>query len=216
MLSYGPPHPEALDAAAAADVLGPDDIHVWSLAHAKHDGRKPLLRLLAGYLHCPAEQVQLHHGEHGKPMLDATCGLHFNWSHSGDQALIAVARDLPLLGVDVECRERRTLDVLALAKRFFAPAEYASLANLSPEMQMHAFRHLWSLKEAVLKAHGRGMGYGLERIQFHAVARRWVPESFSGSIPAASAWQLFDWAVPGGHACVAWCGPARKMHFFRA
>jgi 4'-phosphopantetheinyl transferase len=95
--------------------------------------------------------------EHGKPYLPAAPELRFNLSHSHEMALIAVARGVEV-GVDVE-RYRPLRECLAIAGRFFPPADAADLEELPPESREAEFFRRWTRIEAVLK--GRGIGlYG--------------------------------------------------------
>lgn len=92
--------------------------------------------------------------EAGKPRLRGS-NLRFSLSHSGDYALVAVARDLEV-GVDLE-RVPGELDVYALAARFYSPAEACRLASRPADQQGRAFIEMWVQKEALLKAHGLGI-----------------------------------------------------------
>lgn len=88
-------------------------------------------------------------GEQGKPML-AAGGVHFNLTHGGDFAALAVF-SAPV-GVDVEPvrRERK----LRIPRRYLLPEEQAWLErDNTPER----FGWLWTRLEAVLKADGRGL-----------------------------------------------------------
>lgn len=96
-------------------------------------------------------------GPWGKPEAD---GVFVNVSHTEGLALIATTRAGPL-GVDVE-RVRADLEVLDLSRRYFAPREADALLALAAAARPRAFVRLWTRKEAVLKAAGRGLGGGLE------------------------------------------------------
>src|SRR5512139_3797885 len=149
-----------------AEGLGDDEIHVWAIPYAPASGRAPLRRLLPRYLGTRADAVELADGTHGRPELAGLRRneLRFNWSHSGDRALVAIARSVQP-GIDLEhCARRGARDVLALAHRFFAPQEAQALAALTAEERPSAFLQLWTVKEAVLKAQGRGLAYGLHRV----------------------------------------------------
>ena len=89
----------------AAANLGDGVIHVWHLGFQRSQGRDPLRRTLAAYLGIDANEVALVEGAHGRPQLDQRHGseLDFNWSHSGNHALIAIARGI-MPGIDVERR----------------------------------------------------------------------------------------------------------------
>jgi 4'-phosphopantetheinyl transferase len=144
--------------------LGEDEIHVWQLAYRPAEGRGPLLGLLAKYLGMPAAAVVLVEGEHGRPALAAghDPAFGFNWSHSGEHALVAVARHVAP-GIDVERVQRRPR-AMELARRYFSADEIALLAALPAALRDIAFIELWTAKEAVLKALGRGIAFGLHRL----------------------------------------------------
>lgn len=116
-----------------------------------------LRRVLAGYLGVPSAVLRFGRGDHGKPFLlePAGTGLCFNHSHSGALVLVAVVRGVEV-GVDVEA-PRDLGDMLALARRFFSPAEAATLAALAPGDRPAAFLTAWTRKEAFVKATGRGI-----------------------------------------------------------
>jgi 4'-phosphopantetheinyl transferase len=93
----------------------------------------------------------------------AGAGLRFNLSHTDGLAACAVARGAEV-GIDVEAGVRLQRP-LALAERFFAPAETAALRALPEPAQRERFLALWAAKEAVLKARGVGLASGLEAVR---------------------------------------------------
>jgi 4'-phosphopantetheinyl transferase len=97
-----------------------------------------------------ARELEFALGEFGKPAL-GNGGPHFNLSHSGDFAAVAVGSQP--VGVDVECRKE--LPVEELAAFAFRPEEQAAiLAHVEP---WRHFLALWTAKEAVMKCTGQGM-----------------------------------------------------------
>jgi 4'-phosphopantetheinyl transferase len=97
-------------------------------------------------------------GEFGKPLLPAPFDhVGFNPSDSGGWFLIGLAHGAQI-GVDLELRRPRPT-ALAIARRHFPAAEVDWLAGQAD--LDHAFLRLWTLKEALFKAIGRGLGYGL-------------------------------------------------------
>lgn len=195
-----------------------DSIHLHWLDWHRGLGREPLLRVLGGYLKQAPEEVVLFQSDaSSKPRLaDESSGLRFNWSHSGDTALVAVGHGLEL-GVDVEARQR-TINALALAERFFAEPEFRRLQTFAEEDQTGAFLRLWTGKEAVLKALGRGISQGLDRVVLSLSAEGGVrleccafddvpqPTLQLRSIPTAG---------ENAFAALAWTGAPRPVRHFR-
>lgn len=83
--------------------------------------------------------------------------LHFNISHTSSLIACGIAMDAPI-GIDIEEKKRKTAkNILSLARRYFTPSEVDYLAKISDsEAQRKEFIKLWTLKEAYVKALGRG------------------------------------------------------------
>jgi len=99
----------------------------------------------------------------GKPTLGgkfAHAEISFNLSHSGGLTVLAVTRYPVDLGVDVE-RLRTDVDCLGLASRFFSSREAHELAGLAASARPSAFFACWTRKEALVKALGMGIAFGL-------------------------------------------------------
>lgn len=197
-----------------AEPLHDDEIHVWWLDYRREHGRAPLRALLASYLHTTPEALALVEGEHGRPTLATPhATLAFNWSHSGDHALLAIARGIQP-GIDLE-RLRPRPRALDIARRYFCADEADALAALGPAQRDDAFLSLWTAKEAVLKATGRGLAFGLDRLQLA------VPPAPSRLLRLdgddATAWQLQSLVPAAGHvASLAWRGPPRRVRLLAA
>jgi 4'-phosphopantetheinyl transferase len=105
---------------------------------------------------------------HGRPAIanlhPQAAGLCFNLSHTRGLIVLGVCRDREL-GVDVENIRERT-PTPGIAERFFAPQESAALASLPEERRHERFFAYWTLKEAYIKARGRGMSIPLDRFCF--------------------------------------------------
>lgn len=205
---------------AAARNLDARTVHVWRLARNRADGRGPLRRLLAAYLDVRPDAIEFEEGDGGKPCLAAIteCSgrsprLDFNWSHSGNWALVALARGQPV-GVDIEARTR-PLRVKELARRFFDPAEAAALDAVAGNAEP-AFIGLWCAKEAVLKATGRGLAFGLERIAFeYRGGVDWRLRRVDPALGRLADWQLAGFeAAPRYQGALAWRGAPRRIEAF--
>lgn len=104
-------------------------------------------------------------GPFGKPYLvqrDGMPDLRFNMADSGNMVAIAIAHDAEV-GIDIECA-RDIPNIQDLANRYFTMAEASALRALSPDAQNAAFFRCWTRKEALMKAHGKGMALGLETL----------------------------------------------------
>jgi 4'-phosphopantetheinyl transferase len=208
--------PEDFVAASPAQVarqLG-DDVHLWRLTYARGLGRAPLRTLLADYLDAEPASIELRDDEHGKPHVflrgQEQRELGFNWSHSGEYALVALARNVTP-GVDIE-QPREGVRILDIAQRFFAPEEASALSACEgPEREALFFR-LWCAKEAVLKALGQGLAFGLERVAFERRGDSWSPARFDVEAGDPADWQVLALSpAPGCAGTLAWRGPARAV-----
>lgn len=209
----------------AAQTLSEDAVHLWlwsggdpSPAAAAVQARARMQRTLAVQLQVDESELRFSRGAHGKPALASAGMPHFNLSHSGALTALAVAYAVEV-GVDVEL-PRRTRDVLALAQRYFASAETASLTRLPVPLRAAAFYALWTCKEAVLKALGRGLAFGLDRLEFELDASTGLPRalvSIAADGGAAAEWQVCRFEPsPGGFGALAWRGPAQRVLGIRA
>jgi 4'-phosphopantetheinyl transferase len=201
--------------------LGPAQIHLWFFPQwpATREAAQslPLRALLASYLACDPQQLRIERDHQGKPYLaglsgqDAATGLQFNLSHSGGALLVGISLG-QALGVDLEI-PRRARRVLDLARRYFDPAEAAVLAALPEARREWAFLRLWSCKEAVLKALGQGLAFGLDRVVFTLDATGAVTglNKLDGD-PSPSAWHVVQLLPAANYSgALAWRGPAHGI-----
>jgi 4'-phosphopantetheinyl transferase len=102
----------------------------------------------------------------GKPRLigESADGRSFSLSHTRGMVACAVTSGAEV-GVDVEWVDR-DVDAGGIAARFFAPAEAAQLLELDGDARRDRFFDLWTLKEALVKALGRGMAVSLKSLAF--------------------------------------------------
>lgn len=121
-----------------------------------------LRSVLAGYAGRPAGELDFLLGPGGKPVLSlGPSDLHFNLSHSGDAALLAVA-DTDV-GVDIE-RHRTIRELGSLVEYAFTPEEVRVFSGLPGGAREEVFFRAWCLKEAVIKAWGERAAVYLDRI----------------------------------------------------
>ncbi|MCQ8105886.1 4'-phosphopantetheinyl transferase superfamily protein [Methylomonas sp. SURF-2] len=165
--------------------VGDDSAGLWGLLSDEERGKAEKLindevrmryisaravvrRVLSGYLACKPEAVRFALGEHGKPYLPGQ-GIYFNLSHSRDALLLAVS-DLRHVGIDIEAVKPRK-GMPEIARRCFSEKELAVWLELSPRERTAAFFRLWTIKEAFVKAVGRGLSAGLERCEVDMTGR---------------------------------------------
>ncbi|HEY1951807.1 MAG TPA: 4'-phosphopantetheinyl transferase superfamily protein [Gemmatimonadaceae bacterium] len=119
-----------------------------------------LRNLLSGYTGTSASKLRFRYGGSGKPSLVDHDDIHFNISHSAYLGLFAFSPDRPV-GVDVE-NERPVRRLLDVAQRFMSEEELRALVAVSPEKRNAEFLRSWVVREARLKAEGKGVWSGNE------------------------------------------------------
>lgn len=126
--------------------------------------RSSLKRILSQALNESAENIVIANEPGGKPYLDCSNRhprVRFSVSHSYDLALVALTLD-HAIGVDVE-KIREEIDYTSLSRRFFSSAEFEAIQRCDPALRLRAFFATWTRKEALVKAHGKGIALGLQQ-----------------------------------------------------
>jgi 4'-phosphopantetheinyl transferase len=155
-----------------------------------------LRSLLSGFTGTAAEKLRFMYGTSGKPSL-ADHDIHFNVSHSAELGLFAFAPDRPV-GVDVE-NERPVRRLLDVAQRFMSEDEIRSLAATAPEERDTAFLRSWVVREARLKAEGKGVWSTAEEAKARENLTHKLFSPRPGYIAAVAAsdsdWRLYTCAM---------------------
>lgn len=123
---------------------------------------------LAGATGAPPAAFTFAAGAHGKPaalLHGSPAGPAFNLSHTHGLVGVALAA-IPgvQLGFDLEPIDRRA--PIEVARRYFTATEIAWLEGLAPSARAEGFFRLWTLKEAFLKATGKGLTQDLASFWF--------------------------------------------------
>ncbi len=161
--------------------------------------RYALRQVLASTLSLEPGAIRLAEDANGKPCLAgaAARACHFNLSHSGGLALIALSRAAPV-GVDLELVGGKEPDEGLLASCLSA-AERTQWPAIAPAARPRAFLDLWTRKEAMLKAVGIGLrvepcdvdaGFGLQGATLRVGAdsvRVWTIDTGDAEVAAAVA-----------------------------
>ncbi len=137
------------------------EVHVWWAQDV--DTQVFRRTVLASYLRVSPSDVSWQVGAHGKPSLGAAASYEFSVSHSGALNWLAIARHP--VGMDGQLHRAKPPDYLAIARRYFTPRELAALQALSEPVLRDAFYRVWTRKEAMVKALGRGLAFGLARLE---------------------------------------------------
>lgn len=117
-----------------------------------------LRSLLSGFTGLAPDKLRFSYGNSGKPALVDRDDIQFNISHSAELGLFAFSPDRPV-GVDVE-NERPVRRLLDVAQRFMSEDELRMLADTAPGERDAAFLRSWVVREARLKAEGKGVWSG--------------------------------------------------------
>ncbi len=108
--------------------------------------------------------LQFSKTSNGRPFL-VNSMIDFNISHTRDYVVIAIGKG-QRVGIDVQTKKEK-VDVLAIAKQYFAKSEYDLIAaKKGDSAQRDVFYWLWAYKEASLKLTGQGIANGLNRYVF--------------------------------------------------
>lgn len=111
------------------------------------------------------ELWRIDRAESGRPHLSREqTPLSFNLTHTDDCLVFAFSQYADP-GVDIELLSR-TMEIDAVAGRYFAKQECDEMRQLPEAEQQEFFYRLWTLKEAAVKASGLGLAKGLSRFQF--------------------------------------------------
>ena len=103
---------------------------------------------------------QIEYNSLGKPCLPAGQGF-VNWSNSREECVLAYSKECEV-GIDLEFYKNRNFE--AISKRFFAPGEVTSEAEI--------FYPLWTKKEAYYKCLG-GEFFGVLKNNSYPNAKIW-------------------------------------------
>jgi 4'-phosphopantetheinyl transferase len=112
--------------------------------------------ILSRYLNTSPRRLEFTYNPQGKPEIITSQKLHFNLSHTGDLALLAIGKGFPM-GVDIEQYSARSYE--GIAKNLFADSELAEFIKLPTPLKPAIFFHIWAQKEAFIKACGLGLSY---------------------------------------------------------
>ncbi|KAA5547167.1 4'-phosphopantetheinyl transferase superfamily protein [Roseiconus nitratireducens] len=158
----------------------------------QHVVGRAMARRLLGSQGIRPDQIRFGIGPHGKPFVTdppQACQ-PFNIAHTDGLVLCGVADPaVELIGVDVECLDRRTST--ELAERYFSQPEVRLLRSYPRGEQQMRFLQIWTLKEAYIKAIGTGLHTPLCDFSFESLdADRPTIRFLSSDLQDGRHWQF--------------------------
>ena len=145
-----------------------NDLHVNSRKHQYLVTRGALRYILTSYeSNISPSDWSFINNKHGRPYIenDMSSGeLFFNISHTDDIILIAISR-IEKLGVDIENVSKKR-NISQIAKNYFSSKEIEAFEELPIEEKNDRFFALWTLKEAYVKACGKGLAIPLNAFNY--------------------------------------------------
>lgn len=194
----------------AKSILSADELDRAARFHFQEDRvrwiwwRVCLRRTLAEALRLDPAEVRFSCGPFGKPCLTEFPQVHFNFSHSGNAAALAISLQGEV-GLDLEMPDRPD-DVLEIADHYFCPSECAALAAAPPHDQREVFFRLWTAKEAIMKVTGLGLNLEPSHVEIALDAKNRPTKCLrvEGFPEAPTRWRLHSRDLPsGGWLCAA-------------
>lgn len=120
-------------------------------------GRSLTRHVLSRYALTPPNALRFTVNEHGRPSVDwprSNRNIHFSLSHTPGLIALAVS-SIPEIGIDVENVDRQ-VEISEIAEAVFTQCELDEILRAAPDNERVNFFELWTLKEAYIKARGRG------------------------------------------------------------
>lgn len=147
---------------------------------------KGLLRLLiSNYLNLNPVDIEFTNNKFGKPFIsNSNSGLQFNISHSDDTAVFAFSRTTEI-GTDIE-KVKVIEDMEGVMNLCFTEYEKRWFNAGNDESKVETFYKIWTIKEAFIKAIGRGFSFDPKDIELtnepgdHILIRNITSDEFSG------------------------------------
>ncbi|KAF3327230.1 L-aminoadipate-semialdehyde dehydrogenase-phosphopantetheinyl transferase-like isoform X1 [Carex littledalei] len=179
--------------------------------------------LVTDVLGIPFDKISILHTTEGKPYLKNKEKLlypNFNYSvsHHGDYVGVA-CEPICLVGFDIvsitKPQMETTLQYLNNFMPYFTPFEWDNIVHAGPSNNtLTEFYRYWCLKEAYVKAIGAGLGFGLNRLEFHH--NNWTDIYLCIDGIRSDNWRFFIFELENNHlACVAKGHPKEAIESYQ-
>ncbi|KAG8089156.1 hypothetical protein GUJ93_ZPchr0011g27894 [Zizania palustris] len=196
---------------AAATLLPPHDRRAIARFVREDDRKRALVSRLLQYslihhaLGIPLHQIRINRTLEGKPYLQnknaSFPSFNFNTSHQGDYVGIA-SEPMCLVGLDIVCisnpQRETALEFISSFTSYLTDHEWNCIVSSgTPDEMLNEFCRYWCLKEAFVKAIGAGVGFGLQRLEFHHV--NWTNISLCIDGEEARKWRFWLFKLDAMH-----------------
>lgn len=171
--------------------------------------RSTLREILSFYLTSAPQDIVFSYSKNEKPLLliPRESPLQFNLSHSDDLAIYALTLHHPI-GIDVEKIKESYHP--GIAERFFSSQENNELMRLPVKDRIIGFYRIWSRKEAIIKATGKGLSTPLSAFSVSATDKY---ETIV--LNQDERWSLFPLFIQNGYqAAVATYQSVKKIRYW--
>lgn len=142
-----------------------------------------------------ASSWNIHLTKYGRPQIGGDSNLNFNVSHSHGVIAIAIGPYVNI-GIDIE-RHRHHNTIEGIASEFLTNSERAEVSTLLPYLRKRRLYDYWCLKEAYVKACGKGLAIPLKQIEFDLSGEDSISYSFKEypEIPSSN-WCFWSFSLP--------------------
>ncbi|WP_428623601.1 4'-phosphopantetheinyl transferase family protein [Sedimenticola sp.] len=161
--------------------------------------RGSLRIILSSYTGLAPEHIQFRYNKKGKPLIAHTdTPLHFNLSHSGSLALLAISATSPV-GIDLEQPSARK-NLPRIARKVFGQAWVKSRLELDANQFKDAFFSNWTQLEAKVKALGEGVFSRSDRhneipcVNFSPRIDWYAAIAVDGPMPTPESWTTYQFS----------------------
>ena len=131
-------------------------------------GRALLRTVLSHCTGLAPNHIEISREDHGRPYIlpsAMTSPPQFSLSYTDGLVAAALTAEC-IVGIDVEHTEKE-IDYIEISENYFSTPEYWELKQLPEDQRKKRFFELWTLKEAYVKAQGRGLHIPLDEVSFH-------------------------------------------------
>lgn len=151
--------------------LSIDELQRASRFYFKRDRRQFIVRrgilkqIIAEYVDIDPKNLLFGYNPSGKPFLlndSPPHNLRFNMSHSKNMALYAISFGKEV-GIDIEYMQK-DIEFQQIIDRFFSQSEREYLQKINIDSRKEEFFKIWTRKEAILKALGKGLSFPLQMV----------------------------------------------------